>query len=135
MTTTTEEARSHFPSAQISAYNVSQLPPIPTDTFTQNYTLQVSNQTLLLNYHGNNHEEGNIFIYAPQQKTLMLVDVIFPGWVPFVYLALAEDVYGYVQARDITLNNYDFDNLVAGHLTRLGTREDVQIQREFMADV
>jgi glyoxylase-like metal-dependent hydrolase (beta-lactamase superfamily II) len=112
-----------------------QLPPIPTETFAQNYTLQAGNQTLELNYHGNNHEEGNIFIYAPQQRTLMLVDVIFPGWVPFVYLALAEDVFGYVQAHDIILNNYDFDTFVGGHLTRLGTREDIQIQREFITDL
>lgn len=112
-----------------------QLPPIPTETFAQNYTLQADNQTLELNYHGNNHEEGNIFIYAPQQRTLMLVDVIFPGWVPFVYLALAEDVFGYVQAHDIVLNNYDFDTFVGGHLTRLGTREDIQIQREFITDL
>jgi glyoxylase-like metal-dependent hydrolase (beta-lactamase superfamily II) len=111
-----------------------QLPPIPTETFAQNYTLQVGNQTLELNYHGNNHEEGNIFIYAPAQRTLMLVDIIFPGWVPFVYLALAEDIFGYVQAHDITLN-YDFDTFVGGHVTRLGTREDVQIQREFITDL
>jgi hypothetical protein len=65
----------------------------------------------------------------------MLVDVIFPGWVPFVYLALAEDVFGYVQAPDIILNNYDFDTFVGGHLTRLGTREDIQIQREFITDL
>lgn len=134
-TTTTEEADSTFHPAQIPAYNVSQLPPIPTETFTQNHTLQVGNQTLLLNYHGNNHEEGNIFIYAPAQRTLMLVDIIFPGWIPFVYLALAEDVYGYIQAHDTVLNNYDFDTFVGGHLTRLGTREDVQIQREFITDL
>src|ERR671914_363366 len=35
---TTTEADSHFPPAQLPAYNVSQLPPIPTETFTQNYT-------------------------------------------------------------------------------------------------
>ncbi len=112
-----------------------QLPPIPTETFAQNYTLQAGNQTLELNYHGNNHEEGNIFIYAPTQKTLMLVDIIFPGWVPFAYLGFAEDVFGYVQAHNITLNNYDFDTFVGGHVTRLGTREDVQIQREFITDL
>jgi glyoxylase-like metal-dependent hydrolase (beta-lactamase superfamily II) len=112
-----------------------QLPPIPTETFAQNYTLQAGNQTLELNYYGNNHEEGNIFIYAPAQKTLMLVDIIFPGWIPFVYLALAEDVFGYIEAHDIILNNYDFDTFVGGHVTRPGTREDVQIQREFITDL
>ncbi|MDQ3903577.1 MAG: MBL fold metallo-hydrolase [Thermoproteota archaeon] len=126
---------SQFPPAQLPAFNVSQLPPIPTETFAQNYTLQVGNQTLELSYYGNNHEEGNIFIYAPAQKTLMLVDIIFPGWVPFPYLALANDVFGYIKAHDIAINNYDFDTFVGGHLTRLGTREDVEVQREFIRDL
>ncbi len=131
----TTEGNLQFQPIPLPAYNVSQLPPIPTETFAQNHTLQVGNQTLLLNYHGNNHEEGNLFIYAPEHRTLMLVDVIFPGWVPFAHLGLAEDIYGYVQAHDVALERYDFDTFVGGHLTRLGTREDIQVQREFMTDL
>jgi glyoxylase-like metal-dependent hydrolase (beta-lactamase superfamily II) len=126
--------KTQFPPMQLPAFNVSRLPPIPIETFAQNYTLQAGNQTLELSYHGNNHEEGNIFIYAPAQKTLMLVDIIFPGWVPFPDLALAEDVFGFIKAHDIALN-YDFDTFVGGHLTRVGTREDVQVQREFITDL
>src|SRR5574341_260666 len=117
----------------------SQLPPVPTVTFTDSYTLDLGNsgmvensQTLLLDYHGNNHEAGNIFIYAPDQKVLMLVDVVFPGWVPFLELALAKDVAGFVEAHDIALG-YDFDTYVGGHLTRLGTRADVETQQEFVS--
>src|SRR5919107_6203830 len=123
-----------FPPMQLPAFNVSRLPPIPTETFAQNYTLQAGNQTLELSYHGNNHEKGNIFIYAPAQKTLMLVDIVFPGWVPFPDLALAEDVFGFIKAHDIALS-YDCDTFVGGHLTRTGTREDVQVQREFIRDL
>lgn len=45
-------------------------------------------QELRLDYRGPNHSEGNIFIWAPKQKLLMLVDVIFPGWVPSTRLAV-----------------------------------------------
>jgi hypothetical protein len=65
----------------------------------------------------------------------MLVDVVFPGWVPFVYLAITEDVAGFIEAHDIALNNYDFDTFVGGHLTRLGTRDDVITQQEFVSDL
>jgi len=119
----------------------SQLPPVPTITFRDNYTISLpklgnenQNQTLQLAYHGNNHQPGNIFIYAPNQKVLMLVDIVFPGWVPFMQLAIAQDVAGFVQAHDIALG-YDFDTFVGGHLTRLGTREDVQIQKQFVLDL
>ena len=117
------------------ASNTSAIPPVPTVTFPDNHTLQVGNQTLELNYYGDNHMPGNLFIYAPNQKALMLVDVVFPGWVPFVYLALADDVTGFIEAHDIVLNNYDFDTFVGGHLTRLGTRDDVMTQKEFVSDL
>lgn len=108
--------------------------PLPTETFTDRYTLTVGDQTLELVYGGINHDAGNIFIYAPKQKVLMLVDVVFPGWVPFKSLALANDIRGYIQAYDQALV-FDFDTFIGGHLTRLGTREDVEIGRQYLTDV
>jgi glyoxylase-like metal-dependent hydrolase (beta-lactamase superfamily II) len=108
--------------------------PVPTVTFTGNYVLRVGDQILQLSYKGENQVEGNIFIYAPRQKVLMLVDVVFPGWVPFDYLAGSIDVPGYIAAYDQALA-YPFDTFVGGHLTRLGTRQDVLMGREYMQDL
>ena len=108
--------------------------PIPTATFEDKYTLEVGNQKLELQYHGPMHEPGNIFIYAPNQKVLMLVDVVFPGWVPFKDLAMAEDVPAFIAAHDKILE-YDFDTFIGGHLTRLGTSEDVKTQQEYFQDI
>ena len=130
-----QETAAELQRAKSVANNVSMVPPIPTVTFTKNYTLQIGNQTLKLDYYGVNHLPGNIFIYAPKQKVLMLVDIIFPGWVPFPYLAIAKDVAGFIKTHEIALNNYDFDTIVAGHLTRLGTRNDVIVQKEFVSDL
>jgi glyoxylase-like metal-dependent hydrolase (beta-lactamase superfamily II) len=130
-----QETANELQRAMNVATNKSAVPPVPTVTFPKNMTLQIGNQTLQLDYHGNNHLPGNIFIYAPSQKVLMLVDIIFPGWVPFPYLAIAKDTAGFIEAHDIALNNYDFDTIVAGHLTRLGTRADVEIQKEFVLDL
>jgi glyoxylase-like metal-dependent hydrolase (beta-lactamase superfamily II) len=120
-----QETAAELQRAKSVARNASMVPSIPTVTFSKNYTLQIGNQTLKLDYYGVNHLPGNIFIYAPKQKVLMLVDIIFPGWIPFPYLAIAKDTTGFIKAHDIALNNYDFDAIVAGHLTRLGTRNDV----------
>jgi glyoxylase-like metal-dependent hydrolase (beta-lactamase superfamily II) len=130
-----QETASELQRAMNVATNTSMVPPVPTETFSTNMTLIVGNQTLQLDYYGNNHLPGNIFIYAPQQKVLMLVDIIFPGWIPFPYLAIAKDTAGFIEAHDIALNNYDFDTIVAGHLTRLGTKADVGVQREFVMDL
>ena len=130
-----QETAGELQRAKSVAKNASMVPPIPTVSFSKNYTLQIGNQTLNLDYYGNNHLPGNIFIYAPKQKVLMLVDIVFPGWVPFPYLAIAKDVAGFIKAHDIALNNYDFNTIVAGHLTRLGARNDVIIQKKFVSDL
>jgi glyoxylase-like metal-dependent hydrolase (beta-lactamase superfamily II) len=130
-----QETAAELQRARSVAKNATTVPPIPTVTFAKNYTLQIGNQTLKLDYYGVNHLPGNIFIYAPNQKVLMLVDIVFPGWIPFPYLAIAKDTAGFIKAHDIALNNYDFDTLVGGHLTRLGTRNDVIVQKEFVSDL
>ena len=108
--------------------------PVPSITFEDKYTLEVGTQKLELEYNGPMHEPGNIFIYAPNQKVLMVVDVIFPGWVPFKDLAMAQFVPEFLEAHDKILE-YDFETFVGGHLTRLGTVEDVKIQKEYFQDI
>jgi len=107
--------------------------PKPTVTFSNKYTLTVGSQTLELEYKGPAHRPGNIFIYAPKQKVLMFIDVIFPGWTPFKWLAVAEDVPAFIDAHDWVLS-YDFETLISGHVGRLGTREDVETQKEYILE-
>ncbi|MFZ0266427.1 MBL fold metallo-hydrolase, partial [Caulobacter sp.] len=108
--------------------------PVPTVTFTDHYTLKVGSQTLELSYHGVAHEPGNIFIWAPEQKTLMVVDVVFPGWMPWRRFALAQDVPGYFQ-QVADIDKVPFETLVGGHVSRTGTHDDVRTQLAFMNDV
>jgi len=108
--------------------------PVPTVTFEDKYTLEVGSQKLELEYNGPMHEPGNIFIYAQQQKVLMAVDLVFPGWTPFKDLAMAHDVPAFLAAPDKILE-YDFDVFIGGHLTRLGTVDDVMIQQEYFQDI
>ena len=108
--------------------------PIPSVTFEENYDLEIGNQKLELAYYGPIHEPGNIFIYAPNQKVLMVVDVVFPGWVPFKDLAMAQSVPEFLESHDKILE-YDFETFIGGHLTRTGTVEDVQLQKEYFEDI
>jgi glyoxylase-like metal-dependent hydrolase (beta-lactamase superfamily II) len=108
--------------------------PLPAVTFSNNYTLRVGKQVLDLSYHGNAHEPGNIFIYAPAQRVLMVVDVVFPGWMPWRRFALAQDIPGYF-AQVEEIRKMDWDTFVGGHVARTGTHADVDIQAEFNNDV
>jgi glyoxylase-like metal-dependent hydrolase (beta-lactamase superfamily II) len=108
--------------------------PVPTVTFSDTYTLNVGSQTLILDYKGPNHDVGNIFVYAPAQKVLMLVDIVWPGWAPFDALGSPVDMKGYIAAHDDALS-YDFTTLIGGHVNRLGTKADVQMDKQYLADL
>ena len=108
--------------------------PAPTLTFKERHVLEFGTDRLELAYHGPNHTPDNIFIYAPRQRTLMVVDVLFPGWVPFKNLAVSQDIPGWVRAHDITMD-YRWTTLVGGHLGRLGVRADGDLQRQYMRDL
>ena len=49
----------------------------------------------------------------------MLVNVVFPGWVPVAYLAESQNIPGWLEAPAQALR-YPFRTFVGGHLTRLG---------------
>jgi glyoxylase-like metal-dependent hydrolase (beta-lactamase superfamily II) len=108
--------------------------PPPAETFAESMTLEVGNEVLQLDYHGPNHSPGNAFIYAPRHKTLMLVDVVFPGWAPFACLAVSQDIPAWLAAPAKALS-YPFETFVGGHLNRLGTRADVEVHDEFIAEL
>lgn len=108
--------------------------PMPTVMFRDRYTLRAGSRILELSYHGNAHEPGNIFIWAPASKTLMVVDVICPGWMPWRRLSLAEDIPGYF-AQVEEIKHLPFDVLVSGHVARTGTKADVELQSDFISDL
>ena len=119
--------------AQLAKFNDPDR-PIPTKVFKDKLTLTLGNQKLQLDYRGLNHSPGNIYIYAPEQQVLMLVDVIFPGWSPFKDLAAAESIEGFIEAHDIVLD-YHFKHIVGGHLTRTGDRDDVIAQKQYIQEI
>jgi glyoxylase-like metal-dependent hydrolase (beta-lactamase superfamily II) len=108
--------------------------PVPHQAFEENLHLDIGGKRLELSYYGNIHQEGNIWIYAPNERILMVVDVIFPGWVPFRRLAVSEDIAGWISGADVALT-FDFDVLIGGHNTRLGNRNDVLVQKQYMQDI
>lgn len=108
--------------------------PLPTLTFATRHTLAVGGKTLELSYHGDAHEPGNIFIYAPKQRVLMAVDLVFPGWMPWRRFAVAHDVPGYFEQIEL-IRKLPWTTLVGGHVARTGTHADVDTQAEFMADI
>ena len=108
--------------------------PAPDVTFKDSYTLNVAGNRVDLVFHGPNHSPDNIFIHFPDHDTLMLVDIVNAGWVPIYNLNLTEDVPGYIAAPDIALS-YEWNHYIGGHLGRLGTRDDIALHQQYVADI
>jgi hypothetical protein len=61
----------------------------------------------------------------------MLVDVVYPGYMPYKNLGIVEDVPGYIAVHKTALA-YDFDAFIGGHVGSVGKRADVETSLEFV---
>ncbi len=108
--------------------------PPPDETFQQRLSLEIGGERIELAWHGSNHSPDNIFIHLPDHNTLMLVDIVNPGWALVCQGNLTEDVPGYLAAPDTALT-YPWKHFIGGHMGRLGTRRDVATHRQYMSDI
>jgi glyoxylase-like metal-dependent hydrolase (beta-lactamase superfamily II) len=108
--------------------------PAPEETFQDRRTLEIAGERIELARHGSNHSPDNIFIHLPDHDALMLVDIVNPGWAPVYQSNLTEDIPGYIAAPATALT-YPWKHFIGGHMGRLGTREDIAVHQQYMADI
>jgi glyoxylase-like metal-dependent hydrolase (beta-lactamase superfamily II) len=108
--------------------------PAPEETFGDSRVLEIGGERIELYWHYANHSPDNIFIHLPGHDTLMLVDIVNPGWAPVYQSNLTEDVQGYVKAPETALS-YPWKHFIGGHMGRLGDREDIALHQRYMADI
>jgi glyoxylase-like metal-dependent hydrolase (beta-lactamase superfamily II) len=108
--------------------------PVPDVTFQTHRTLHVGRERIDLAWHGTNHTPDNIYIHFPDHHTLMLVDVILPGWVPYDSFNLNEDIPGSI-AAPATAMAYPWTHFIGGHMGRLGTRDDMAVYQQYVTDL
>ena len=108
--------------------------PLPDEIFQDRRTLQIGGERIELAWHGSNHSPDNIYIHLPDHDALMLIDIVNVGWAPFAVANLSENIPGYIEAPQIAMT-YPWKHFIGGHLGRLGTRADVTLHQEYMADV
>src|SRR6266508_493238 len=104
------------------------------ETFQDTRTLEIGGERIELAWHGANHSPDNIIIHLPDHDALMLIDIVNPGWAPVFLSNLTEDIPGYLEAPAKALA-YSWKHFIAGHVGRLGTREDIALHQQYMADI
>jgi glyoxylase-like metal-dependent hydrolase (beta-lactamase superfamily II) len=108
--------------------------PPPEETFQDRLRLEIGGERIELAWHGCNHSPDNIFIHLPEHDALMLVDIVNPGWAPVYQSNLTEDIPGYIDAPAAALT-YPWKHFIGGHMGRLGTRDDIAVHQQYMADI
>jgi len=108
--------------------------PVPDEIFQDHRTLETGGERIELAWHGSNHTPDNIFIHLPDHETLMLIDIVNVRWAPFGIVNLSEDIPGYIEAPATALR-LPWKHFIGGHLGRLGTRDDVILHQQYMADI
>jgi glyoxylase-like metal-dependent hydrolase (beta-lactamase superfamily II) len=108
--------------------------PLPDVTFETHHTLRVGGERIDLAWHGTNHTPDNSYIHFPDHDTLMLVDIVLPGWVPYDSFNLNEDVPGSIAAPAKAMA-YPWKHFIGGHMGRLGTRSDIVVYQQYVNDL
>jgi glyoxylase-like metal-dependent hydrolase (beta-lactamase superfamily II) len=108
--------------------------PPNEETFQDRRTLEIGGERIDLAWFGRNHSPDNIIIHLPGHDALMLIDIVNPGWVPVFQSNLTEDIPGYLEAPAKALE-YPWTHFIGGHLGRLGTRDDLALHQQYMADI
>ena len=108
--------------------------PPNEETFQDTRTLEIGGERIDLAWHGANHTPDNIVIHLPDHDTLMVIDIVNPGWAPIYLSNLTEDIPGYIEAPANALA-YSWKHFIGGHNGRLGTRDDVTLHQQYMADI
>jgi glyoxylase-like metal-dependent hydrolase (beta-lactamase superfamily II) len=106
--------------------------PLPDETFNgASGELKIDGERIILDYPNDWHQPGNLFIHFPEQKILTAIDTFTVKNAPFARLLFSPRVPAYFDAMDRMLT-YDFESVVSGHYSLVGTPEDVETNREYI---
>ena len=108
--------------------------PVPNEVFEDTLSISVGGVPIQLRTAGFHADDTDVIIYLPDQEFLMAVDTITPGEAPFMNFGATADLQGYMASFD-TFLAYDFEHFLSGHVSVLGSRQDVETARDYAHDV
>jgi glyoxylase-like metal-dependent hydrolase (beta-lactamase superfamily II) len=106
----------------------------PNEVFADKHSFSLGREVVEIRAAQFHSENADAVIYLPKQKFIVAVDTITPGEVPFMNFGATSRFGGYVEVFDELLR-YDFDTILSGHVSILGTRDDLIANRAYVHDV
>jgi len=108
--------------------------PLPTQTYSGEYEWTIGHRHVRLFREGFHSADGDTVLHLPEEKIIVAIDLMAPGWVPLLDFDITENVYSYVKSFDRFLE-YDFDYFLSGHTADPAVRADVELTRDYVMDI
>jgi glyoxylase-like metal-dependent hydrolase (beta-lactamase superfamily II) len=103
---------------------------LPTITFDKSYTLQDPAFDLNLEFHGQAHTAGDLFVFCPQQRAVATGDASH-GWLPFIGDGFPHHWPGTIDE----VARADFKHILGGHGPLQSDRSVMMNQRNYIEDL
>lgn len=89
---------------------------LPNITFTDRMDLAFNGQEISMIHLPEGHTGGDIIIYFPESNLLVLGDLLFAGYFPYVDVGNGGNPLGFIKNVEWIINNYKDDvKLIGGH--------------------
>lgn len=70
---------------------------LPIETYKESFTLEGGGKTILLQYYGPAHTDGDTVVFFPEEKVALVGDLAFVGRDPLIHLSKNGSSFGYVK--------------------------------------
>ena len=105
----------------------------PTITFTDKLTLRMGKETIELIYPGRAHTNGNVLVYMPDRKVMVMGDMLFYGYLPYIDWRAGSDTQNWIAWLE-KLSPWQIDTVIPGHGEVAGKVAFKQ-QEQYLADL
>jgi len=86
----------------------------PGITFEKKLTLTMGNEKIEIIYPGPAHTNGNSLIYIPGRKVIIMGDMLFYGYIPYIHWQAGSDTQHWIDCLD-KLSSWDIEKVIPGH--------------------
>lgn len=105
----------------------------PNSVFKDKKVLFAGDKRVEIIYPGETHTDGSIYLYVPSAKLLLMGDIIFNKYHPFIDWRKNSDTAGWIKLLK-KLHSMDIDKVVAGH-GEYGNKDLLIQQAEYLSNL
>lgn len=86
----------------------------PGVTFDKKLTLRMGKEKIEIIYPGRAHTSGNALVYIPGRKVIIMGDILFYGYIPYIDWQAGSDTQHWIECLD-KLSQWDIEKVIPGH--------------------